>query len=168
MYVTECICLEERGWPPRRHPDKARGSGAPVCSAMDHSTLVRSCANRTAAAIRYDTSPDKPPPRSPSSPISNTPPVAHPGASAAANSSSLRIPRNVSLICACSASVCLFVFARVAISGCVGGIRRRGTHWLGRPLLRILGSRAASLLRASRGARPGWVTRTGGGNKSSG
>ena len=73
MYVTECICLEERGWPPRRHPDKARGSGAPVCSAMDHSTLVRSCANRTATVIRYDTSPDKPPPRFPSSPISNTP-----------------------------------------------------------------------------------------------
>jgi len=35
-----------------------------------------------------------------------------------------------------------------------------GTHWLGRPLLRTLDLHVASLLRASRGARPGFGSPT--------
>jgi hypothetical protein len=73
----------------------------------------------------------------------------HPGASAA-NSSSLRMPCRVSLICAYSASV------RVVIStgGHVRLTIRKGRNWLGPPRQRTLDSRAVSLPRASRGAQP--------------
>ena len=53
----------------------------------------------------------------------------------------------------------LCVCARNAISK-EKPLRREGvvgTHWLGRPLLRTLDLRVACLLRASRGAWPGWV-----------
>lgn len=93
--------------------------------------------------------------------------MAHPGASAA-NSSSLKMPRKVSLICACSASV----HPPIAGTGAhpinqLKGKKRpastlgwyNDTHWLGRPPPHSLGSLVASLLRASPGALP-WVTRT--------
>ena len=112
MYVTVCIYPEERA--PLPPPRQGTGIRRPhvLNATIDHSTWVRSCANRTAHTVstilpaRINLLPVSP------SPHFSLPLWLHPGASAAAaaNSSSLRMPRNVSLICACNAS------ARIAIS----------------------------------------------------